>query len=123
MRYKTTDEEVLTVAETADLLKLSEYTVRELARKGELPGRKVGRAWRFVRGAVMDLVRMVPPGERPPAGYDNEPLTPEEIVELDRARVAYESGEDQGVTLGEYMGELETKRTRKPQSSRVGRRR
>lgn len=121
MRYKTPDQEVLTVAETADLLKLSEYTVRELARKGELPGRKIGRAWRFVRGAVVDLVRVVPPGQQPPAGYDNEPLSPEETMELDRARAAYESGEDPGITLEEYMSGLEAKKTKRSKSSRTGR--
>jgi len=121
LRYKPSEDEVLTVAEAADLLKLSRYTVRELARSGELPGRKVGRGWRFVRGAIMDLVRTVPIGELPPAGYDSEPLSPQEVLELDRAREASESGRDPGVTLEQYQQELESKRTGKPKSSRAGR--
>src|SRR5215217_2070305 len=40
--------EVLTVEQVA------EKAVRELARNGELPGRKVGREWRFVRRAVLE---------------------------------------------------------------------
>lgn len=39
--------ETLTVAEVATLLKLSEATIKNLAAKGELPGIKVGRSWRF----------------------------------------------------------------------------
>jgi excisionase family DNA binding protein len=47
-------EEVLTVEQVAELLQVDEKAVRELARKGELPGRKVGREWRFVRRAVLE---------------------------------------------------------------------
>jgi excisionase family DNA binding protein len=45
---------VLTAAQLAELLQVDERTVRALARKGELPGRKVGRHWRFSRRAVLD---------------------------------------------------------------------
>lgn len=46
--------EVLDVSEAARLLGISEYTARELARKGAIPGRKVGRQWRFSRKALLD---------------------------------------------------------------------
>jgi excisionase family DNA binding protein len=46
--------EVLTTAQLADLLQTDEKTIRELARRGDLPGRKVGRDWRFSRSAVLD---------------------------------------------------------------------
>jgi excisionase family DNA binding protein len=46
--------EVLTLAETAQLLRVSEDAVRELASQGDLPGRKVGRRWRFSRQAVIE---------------------------------------------------------------------
>lgn len=49
-------KEVLTVDETADLLSVSPATIRDLARKGEIPGRKVGKEWRFVRFAVLAWV-------------------------------------------------------------------
>lgn len=46
-------KEVLDVSGAADLLDVSEETVRELARRGKLPGRKVGKEWRFSRPALM----------------------------------------------------------------------
>lgn len=60
--------EVLTVEEAAVLLRLSAYTVRELARKGKLPARKIGGEWRFSRKALLELVegrdsRNVPAGK------------------------------------------------------------
>ena len=46
--------DVLTTAQLAELLQTDEKTVRAIAQKGELPGRKVGRDWRFSRAAVLD---------------------------------------------------------------------
>jgi len=46
--------EVLTTAQLAELLQVDEKTVRGLARRAELPGRKIGRDWRFSRSAVLD---------------------------------------------------------------------
>jgi excisionase family DNA binding protein len=46
--------DVLTTAQLAELLQTDERTVRTLARAGELPGRKIGRDWRFSRAAVLD---------------------------------------------------------------------
>ncbi len=45
--------EVLTLAQAAELLQVSEATVRGLADAGELPGREVGGEWRFSRAAVL----------------------------------------------------------------------
>jgi excisionase family DNA binding protein len=45
--------EILTVEEAARLLRLSPYTVRKLARQGRLPGRKVGRGWRFRKDLLL----------------------------------------------------------------------
>lgn len=45
--------EVMTPAQTADLLQLDERVVLELAESGELPGRKLGPVWRFSRAAVI----------------------------------------------------------------------
>ena len=47
------DPEVLTVEQAAALLQVDADTVRALAREGDLPGRKVGREWRFSRAAVL----------------------------------------------------------------------
>ena len=45
--------EVLTVEQAAELLQVDADTVRALARAGDLPGREVGREWRFSRAAVL----------------------------------------------------------------------
>jgi excisionase family DNA binding protein len=46
--------EVLTAEQLAELLQVDAKTVRSLAARGELPGRKLGRQWRFSRRAVLD---------------------------------------------------------------------
>ena len=44
-------------------------TVRALAAKGELPGRKLGRHWRFSRQAVLDWLA-TPERKRRAAGFE-----------------------------------------------------
>ena len=57
----TEDAEVLTAAQVARLLQVDERTVRALAARGEIPARKLGRQWRFLRSAVLDwLARREP---------------------------------------------------------------
>src|SRR4051795_9576550 len=46
--------DVLTVEQLAELLQVDAKTVRTLATSGDLPGRKLGRHWRFSRQAVLD---------------------------------------------------------------------
>ena len=41
--------QILTVAETAQYLRLSAATVYRLAQAGEIPAVRVGRLWRFQR--------------------------------------------------------------------------
>jgi excisionase family DNA binding protein len=48
------EPDVLTAEQLAQLLQVDEKTVRSLAAKAELPGRKIGRHWRFSRQAVLD---------------------------------------------------------------------
>jgi excisionase family DNA binding protein len=45
--------EVLTVEQAAELLQTDADAVRELADAGELPGRRIGGEWRFLRRAVL----------------------------------------------------------------------
>jgi excisionase family DNA binding protein len=63
--------EVLTVRQVAELLQVTEETVRRLASKRELPGRRVGGAWRFSRPA---LIKWIESGQREQAetGQDEE---------------------------------------------------
>src|SRR5256886_7025256 len=46
--------DVLTVEQLAELLQVDEKTVRSLAAKGELPGRKLGRHWRLFPQPELD---------------------------------------------------------------------
>jgi excisionase family DNA binding protein len=45
--------EVLTPAQAADLLQVPEDEIVRLAEAGELPGRRIGAAWRFSRSALV----------------------------------------------------------------------
>ena len=45
--------EVLTAEQAAELLQTDAAAVRALADAGELPGRRIGDEWRFLRRAVL----------------------------------------------------------------------
>jgi len=49
--------ELLTIEEVMDLLRVSRDTVYRLAASGKLPGRKIGRAWRFPKDEIESYVR------------------------------------------------------------------
>lgn len=59
-----TRQDVLTVADVATLLDLKPYTVKEFARRGILPGRKLGRTWRFLRPELEDAISRLPKPDR-----------------------------------------------------------
>jgi excisionase family DNA binding protein len=44
---------VLDPAQAAELLQVPEETVLDLAERGEIPGRRIGDAWRFSRRALL----------------------------------------------------------------------
>lgn len=46
--------EVMSVRELAQFLRISVHSVYRLAEQGKLPGRKVGKHWRFHRGVVIE---------------------------------------------------------------------
>jgi excisionase family DNA binding protein len=48
------ETEVLTVEEAAQLLRFAPYTIREKAREGQIPGRKIGGEWRFSRRRLLE---------------------------------------------------------------------
>jgi excisionase family DNA binding protein len=52
-----TRDDVLTMREVADLLRLPLSTVGEFARRGTLPGRKLGRRWIFLRDELEGALR------------------------------------------------------------------
>lgn len=50
------DNAVLTAGQAAQLLHVSTKTLLRLARDGDLPGRKIGREWRFARTELLRLL-------------------------------------------------------------------
>jgi PTS system nitrogen regulatory IIA component len=52
------EQEFLTIAEVAKLLKLGERTVYQLAREGRIGGvAKVGNQWRFEKSALLEWMK------------------------------------------------------------------
>jgi excisionase family DNA binding protein len=51
-----TRDEVMTASEVAALLHLPVSTVYYLARRGEIPACRLGRAWRFLRPRIEELL-------------------------------------------------------------------
>jgi excisionase family DNA binding protein len=51
-----TRDQVMTAAEVAELLQLPISTVYYLARRGEIPACRVGRAWRFLRTRLEEML-------------------------------------------------------------------
>ena len=51
---ETLHKEVLNAEEAAEFLGFNAYTIRKKARLGEIPGRKVGREWRFSRRRLLE---------------------------------------------------------------------
>ncbi|TMA09651.1 MAG: helix-turn-helix domain-containing protein [Deltaproteobacteria bacterium] len=49
-------EEILTAAQAAELLQIHPRTLYKLARKGSIPGRKLGGGWRFSKGEILKMV-------------------------------------------------------------------
>jgi excisionase family DNA binding protein len=45
-------KEIMTPHEAAEYLNLHARTIYRLAKNGKLPGRKVGRSWRFSKDAL-----------------------------------------------------------------------
>lgn len=53
---RLTRDEVMTAREVAELLKMPVSTIYQLARRGELPARRLGRTWRFMRPRLEELL-------------------------------------------------------------------
>ncbi len=49
--------EVLTLAEAAEYLRISESEIHNLIRQQGLPGRKIGDEWRFLKAGLQDWLR------------------------------------------------------------------
>jgi excisionase family DNA binding protein len=58
-------DEILTVQEVADYLKVSRTTVWRWCSTGKLPAFKIGRGWRVRWADVQDAIRQNGGGEKP----------------------------------------------------------
>lgn len=68
--------DVLTAGDAAELLQVHPDTVRALAASGELPGRRLGRRWRFHRVALMHWLAVTSPDADPPAALPDASQAP-----------------------------------------------
>lgn len=57
-------EQILTIKEVADFLKLTEKTAYRLAAEGKLPGFKVGGSWRFKQSDIDTWIEESKPGRK-----------------------------------------------------------
>jgi putative molybdopterin biosynthesis protein len=57
-------EKLLTPEEVAKILDISEYTVKEMLREGEIPGKKVRGKWRVKQEDLRDYINS-PSAEKP----------------------------------------------------------
>lgn len=51
------NDEILTIREVSELLKINEKTTYRLAAEGKLPGFKVGGSWRFERQEISNWIK------------------------------------------------------------------
>ncbi len=51
------DKEVLNTEEVAEFLGLKPFTIREYAKRGTIPAKKVGKEWRFVKADLLAWLR------------------------------------------------------------------
>jgi len=65
-------DEILTIEDLSEYLKVSKSTLYKLAQEGILPGSKVGKHWRFHKDTVVEWLKSHPEhGARPDsAGFD-----------------------------------------------------
>lgn len=51
------DDEIMTITEVAQYLRISEAKVYELARTGMIPALRIGKSWRFQKELLKQWVR------------------------------------------------------------------
>ena len=59
------ERELLNIDEVAEYLRVSERTVRELIKRGELPATKIGREYRIRKENLINMVPIVHPAPEP----------------------------------------------------------
>lgn len=59
-------DELLTPQEVAQMLRVTDRSVRSWATQGRLHGFKAGKDWRFTRAAVEEFIKANTPAPQPP---------------------------------------------------------
>lgn len=72
-------DEILTIEELSEYLKVSKSTLYKLAQEGILPGAKVGKHWRFHKDTVVEWLKSHPEHGARPDGIDAD--TKEDVHE------------------------------------------
>jgi excisionase family DNA binding protein len=84
--------EVLTLAEAAAYLRLSEHQVLQFVREQGLPARHLGGEWRLLKSAIQDWLRASPPRSNQEAwlalagAWKDDPFREEMLREIYRQR-------------------------------------
>lgn len=58
------EQAIMTIAQVAEYLQLSEMTTYKLVQEGKLPGFKIGRHWRIKRDDLDEFIERLKKGER-----------------------------------------------------------
>ncbi len=58
------EDEIMTVTDVADYLKISEVTTYKFVQEGKIPGFKIGRHWRVKRCDLAEFIEKQKRGER-----------------------------------------------------------
>jgi len=46
------DNQIFTLVELSEYLRISIHTIYKLSQKGKIPGRKIGKQWRYMKGDI-----------------------------------------------------------------------
>lgn len=57
------EREIMTVAQVAEYLQISEVTTYKLVQEGRIPGFKIGRHWRVRKEDLREYIRRLQHGE------------------------------------------------------------
>jgi len=74
-------QEVLTLTEAARYIRVSQKTLREMARHQRIPGQKVGREWRFLRDALRSWLSDSSAVLADGVGYDDSAKVSEPLLQ------------------------------------------
>ncbi|WP_252187810.1 helix-turn-helix domain-containing protein [Anaeromonas frigoriresistens] len=62
--FMNNDDEIMTISEVANYLKISEVTTYKFVKEGKIPGFKIGRHWRVKKEDLTEFIEKQKRGER-----------------------------------------------------------